>query len=316
MYFGLQKPLPLPGDMKAFPEYPSPLEFVEIARKSAGVWIDIEKPFWWDTPIWLATGQIDSIGIANNHMCRSNMYETEAWGKPRDAKQLPGPLGNGFWTQEIYYHVLNCGLRVPPSAGSASGVLPNPVGYNRAYVYLGQNLTHERWWQGLKQGRSFVTNGPLLICQANDQTPGHVFRTDDVLRIDVTAELISNDLVDTLEVVQDGRIVQTIQLDRAVKSQGSTAVTFQRSGWFLVRAIAHNTNTFRFASTAPYYVEIGPTKTRVSRRSAQFFLDWLDERADRVGRKLQDPTKLREVLKHHHDAKGFWLQVMSRANAD
>ena len=28
----------------------------------------------------------------------------------------------------IYYHLLNCGLRVPPSAGSASGVLPNPVG--------------------------------------------------------------------------------------------------------------------------------------------------------------------------------------------
>lgn len=316
MYFGLQKPLPLPGDMKAFPEHPSPLKFVEIARKSAGVWIDIEKPFWWDTPIWLASGQIDSIGLANNHMCRSTMSETEAWGKPHNVERLPGPLGNGFWTQEIYYHVLDCGLRVPPSAGSASGVLPNPVGYNRAYVYLGENFTHERWWQGLRQGRSFVTNGPLLLCRANNQPPGHVFRSDDALKIDVTAELISNDLVGALEVVQDGRIVQTIQLDRAVKSQASTAVTFQRSGWFLVRAIAHNTKTFRFASTAPYYVEIGPTKIRVSRRSAQFFLDWLDERADRVGQKLQDPAKLREVLKYHHDAKGFWLQVMSRANAD
>ena len=45
-------------------------------------------------------------------------------------------MGVGYWVQEIYYHLLNCGLRVAPSAGSASGVLPNPVGYNRVYVHL------------------------------------------------------------------------------------------------------------------------------------------------------------------------------------
>jgi len=316
LYFGLQEPLPLPGDMKAFPEHPSPMKFVELARKTKGVWIDIEKPFWWDTPIWLASGQIDSIGLANNHMCRDSMYENEAWGKPRDVDRLPGPLGNGYWTQEIYYHVLNCGLRVPPSAGSASGVLPNPVGYNRAYVYLGKDFSHDRWWQGLKQGRSFVTNGPLLLCQANDEPPGHVFQADDALPIKLKVELISNDPVSTLEVIQDGRSVQTIRLDRAVKSRASTSLTFQRSGWFLVRAIADNAKTFRFASTAPYYVEIGPVKTRVSPRSAKFFLDWLDERAVRVAQKLQDPVKLREVLKYHQDAKSFWLRIVDRANAE
>ena len=28
--------------------------------------IDIEKPFWWDVPAWAVSGQVDSIGIANN----------------------------------------------------------------------------------------------------------------------------------------------------------------------------------------------------------------------------------------------------------
>jgi hypothetical protein len=59
--------------------------------------------------------------------------------------------------------VLNCGLRIPPSAGSGSGVLPNPVGYNRVYVHLDEQLTYDGWWQGFKQGRSLVTNGPLLL---------------------------------------------------------------------------------------------------------------------------------------------------------
>ena len=96
---------------------------------------------------------MNSIGLANNHMCRSQMYESEAWGRPRDVSRLPGPVGNGYWTQEIYYHALNCGLRLPPSAGSASGVLPNPVGYNRVYVRLDdQQLTRDAWFRGLASG--------------------------------------------------------------------------------------------------------------------------------------------------------------------
>ncbi|HAK94366.1 MAG TPA: hypothetical protein DCM87_05035 [Planctomycetes bacterium] len=50
----------------------------------------------------------------------------------------------------------------PPSAGSASGVLPNPVGYNRVYVHVDGELTYAKWWEGLQAGRAFVTNGPLL----------------------------------------------------------------------------------------------------------------------------------------------------------
>src|SRR5262249_57532163 len=137
--------------------------------------MEMEKAFGWDGPVGLASGQTDSIGLANNHMCRSQMSPTEAWGRARDEKRLPPPLGNGHWTQQIYYHALNCGLRLPPSAGSASGVLPNPVGYNRVYVHVEGDFTYEKWWQGLKAGRCFVTNGPLLLATANGQRPGHVF---------------------------------------------------------------------------------------------------------------------------------------------
>ncbi len=136
------------------------MAFVAAALKANDeAWIDIEKPFWWDVPVWLASGKLKSIGLANNHMCRDRMYEDEAWGKPRPADRLPPPLGSGYGTQQIYYHVLNAGLRVPPSAGSASGVLPNPVGYNRVYVHLDKELTYADWWQGLRAGRCFVTNG-------------------------------------------------------------------------------------------------------------------------------------------------------------
>ena len=84
-----------------------------------------------------------------------------------DATRLPAPRGNGFYSQELYYRLLNCGLRIPPTAGSASGVLPNPVGYNRVYVHLDGDFSYDAWWRGLAAGRSFVTNGPALLVEAN-----------------------------------------------------------------------------------------------------------------------------------------------------
>src|ERR1041384_5811542 len=148
------------------------MSFLSEVRRYKGAWVDVEKPFWYDTPVWLASGMVDSIGIAHNHMQREGVYAGEAWGRPRDQERFPDPQGNGLWTQEIYYHVLNCGLRLPPSAGSASGGLPNPVGYDRLYVHLDSALSYERWWEGLRAGRVFVSNGPLLRCRANGQWPG------------------------------------------------------------------------------------------------------------------------------------------------
>lgn len=313
LFFHLPRPLPVAGSSR---EYPSPMTFVEQARKREGVWIDVEKPFWWDVPIWLASGQIDSIGLANNHMCRDRMYESEAWGKPRDTKRLPPPQGNGYWSQEIYYHLLNCGMRVPPSAGSASGVLPNPVGYNRVYVHLGPDFDYDKWWAGLRAGRSFVTNGPLLRVTADGQLPGHFFTapSNRELTLDLKARLTTRDPIRFVEVIKNGRIERRVPYDEWERTGSLGKLAFRDSGWFLVRAIADVPETFRFASTAPFFVEIGDAKRRVSKSSALFFLEWVRERIGRV--KVDDATRREEVLKYHRRAEEFWRDLVGKANAE
>jgi len=95
LYFNLNQPLDITGAQR---EYPSPMKFLAEARQHKGAWVDIEKPFWYDTPVWLASGMVDSIGIAHNHMQRGGVLANEAWGRPRDKQRLPDPQGNGFWT--------------------------------------------------------------------------------------------------------------------------------------------------------------------------------------------------------------------------
>jgi hypothetical protein len=311
LYFGLNEPL---GIATKDREYPSPMQFLREARRQENVHIDIEKPFWWDVPVWLAGGHVDTLGIANNHMCRSTVSPTEAWGKPRDVARLPSPLGNGYWSQEIYYHVLNCGMRIPPSAGSASGVLPNPVGYNRAYVQVDGELTYDKWFAGLRAGRTFVTNGPLLRVRAAEKLPGHVFTSRDNLEIELTGSLEGRDNVPAIEIIRDGRVERHVSPAEFAKTGSLGKLTFNSSGWFLVRAIADNPQTFRFASTGPWYVEIGDVRRRVSRTSARLFLDWTEERLRRV--KVDDPARREEVLEPHRRARDFWADLVNAANVD
>jgi hypothetical protein len=313
LFFHLKQPLPIAGAVR---EYPSPMNFLTQARRVPGAWIDIEKPFWWDVPVWVASGQVDSIGLANNHMCRDRMYENEAWGKPRDVKRLPPPLGNGYWSQEIYYNLLNCGLRLPPSAGSASGVLPNPVGYNRVYVHTGTAFDHGKWWEGLRAGRCFVTNGPLLRVRAAGQLPGHVFTVSEAkeLVLEVRVKLTGRDPVRFVEIIRNGSVERRVPVEEVIRTGSLGKLRFDHSGWFLVRAIADNRQTFRFASTGPFYVEVGEPKHRISRASAQFFLDWVRERAGRI--KLDDLRQREEVLRYHRMAEKFWQNRVQSADAE
>jgi hypothetical protein len=330
LYFHLDEPLEI---AKASREVPSSLAFARAARaKTPGVWIEAEKPFWWDFPLWLAAGVIDSVGIANNHMCRSSMMANEAWGRPRDEKRLSGPLGNGRWTQEIYYHALDCGFRLPPSAGSASGVLPNPLGYNRVYVHVAGELSYAKWWAGLKAGQCFVTNGPLLICRADGKLPGHVFRVPgpqgSTIKLDI--ELTSLDPVKQIEVIQNGTVVQTVGIPPGGTREGalspgrqprdrarlSATVSAREGGWFLVRAVADVPYTFRFASTGPFYVEAGEAPRRVSRASVRFFQEWTAERIQRLEHDLPAGRDRDEVLRFHDDARKFWDELAAKATVD
>jgi hypothetical protein len=313
LYFGLKAPLPIAGSQR---EYPSPMKFLELARTKPGGWVDIEKPFWWDVPVWLASGLVDSVGLAHNHMHRRGVLDSEAWGKPRDVGQYAGTWGNALWTQQIYYHLLNAGLRLAPSAGSASGVLPNPVGYNRAYVHLAGGLTYEKWWQGLRTGRVFVSNGPLLRCHANGELPGHVFQGDaaGTLVLQLEANLDSREAVPALEIIRNGRVERRVAVTDSRHRGSLGQVQFRESGWFLVRAVAATRDTFRFASTGPFYVEVGNQPRRISRGSVQFFLDWARERLAQI--KLPDAQQQAEVIRYHRQAVAFWENRLSAANAD
>ncbi len=248
-------------------------------------------PYAWDLPLWLASGNLDAIFLIHHHTLREGVVDNEDDGRPRDRSLFPGRGGNGRWSETVYYHVLNCGLRVPPVAGSGSGTNHNPVGTNRVYVYCGDEFSSERWWEGLENGRVFVTNGPLLRPTVEGQPPGYVFHIDDSgsLSLEIGLSLATRVPVEYLEIIKNGEVYTDVRLaDWTTKKGRLPPVEFDQSGWFLVRAVTNNPKTYQLASSGPYYLEKGG-QPRVSRRSVQFFLDWIDAATTRI-RDLRSST--------------------------
>ena len=302
------KTSPLPTNLRSVPGEGQ-------GEGNVNVWIDITRPFWWDLPLLVALGQVDSIQVAHSDIRRETVLPHETGGKPRDMVHYPNPYGNPQWSQDIYFKLLECGLRIPPSAGGGSGVAPNPVGYNRMYVHVDGDFSYEKWWLNFRAGQVVITNGPLMRPTVNGEPPGHVFRASegDQFDFEIGLSISIRDPISYLEIIKDGQVAHAVRFDDYAKSGKLPVLHFDHSGWFLVRAITDVGKTYRFAMTAPYYVEIG-YKPRISKKAAQFFLDWVQERAKQI--KLDDPKQQEETKEFYSQAINFWQEMLAKANSE
>jgi hypothetical protein len=276
-------------------------------------------PYAWDLPLWLASGKLDAIQLIHHHSLRSGAVDKEDDGRPRDKSFYPGPRGNGQWSETIYYHVLNCGLRIPPAAGSGSGGNDNPVGTNRVYVYCGNEFAKDAWWEGLKAGRVFVTNGPLLRPMVEGHAPGHVFQIagSGFLDLEIGLNLATSVPVEYLQIIKNGNVDSEVRLAEWRNKKGRLPpVHFDDSGWFLVRAVTSNPKTYQFASSGPYYVEKAG-RPRVSRKSVDFFIDWIDINIGRLGNGIfKDESEVNALLAPQRAARKFFEKLRETANTE
>ena len=269
---GLQSPVPFDGYLL----HPTNDVFARQAHAGGG-WVDAEKIVWRDSAALVALGHIDFAGIVYNHFNRQDVeLETDSWGMiPKWRPEFKTPAGMPLWAMEVYYRFLNCGFRLPVSAGSASGVKAAPLGYNRVYVKLDGPFEYQRWFRALKAGRSFATNGPMLFLTVDGAEPGGVVRlpNNGRRRLRIRAEASSQKTMDRLEVIFKGKTLKT------VRGAGTLTVDFtvdvDETGWFAARVFEIPDGTVRFAHTSPVYVQVAG-KTGVIREDAQFFIDWID----------------------------------------
>jgi len=247
----------------------SNLDLIRLAR-DAGGYVEAEKPWWPESHIDIAVGGADFVGIANNHFTYRSYLPEHPRRRTEFADDYPeGAEGYAAYVFDLYYAYLNCGFRVMPTAGSASGVLPNPLGYNRVYVRMGGPFSIGAWFEALKKGRCFVTNGPMLFITVNNARMGETVRVDGG-RATVSCGIYTARPLDRLEIILDGEVVETVR-------PGGTSVTdvivdVAESGWIAARCFEKSGDTVRFAHTAPVFLEVPGKPFKPKADAARYFL--------------------------------------------
>jgi TolB protein len=195
-------------------------------------------------------------------------------------------FSNHLFTSAIWYRLLNCGFRIPAGAGTDAfanfAMLRGPVGLERVYVNGGPGgLDHARFLAGLKAGRTFVTNGPLLTLTVQGIDPGDELQLRRSTRLSVHVTLRSMVPVDHLELIGNGKVVASLPLagDRTT-ADTTFVVPVDRSGWLVLRAWGDGPRApvldlYPFASTSPVYITVGDALVR-SHEDALFFVQWID----------------------------------------
>ena len=160
---------------------------------------------------------------------------------------------------DTFYRYLNLGLRVPFSTGTDWFI----DDFNRAYVSVEGKLTAKKWLQALAQGRSFITNGPLLELRIGDSKVGDTIKRTAPGTLEIVGKARGRVDFGQLELIHNGKVIHG---GKALSREGHYQVEFKLPveitgpGWFALRvsgaAISNAFGKKPFAHTSPIYVEM------------------------------------------------------------
>jgi hypothetical protein len=252
------------------------------------------------------------------------------------------------WELNIWYHTLNCGFRTKISGETDFPcIYGERVGLGRVYVKLpdGQ-LDFDQWCEGIKQGRSYVSDGHshLINFQVNDigvgesgselklSAPATVKLTAQVaayLEPNLSAEAraiqgrsleqkpywdLERARIDEtrkvpVEVVVNGEPVARTEVSADGSVQGvSFDVAIKKSSWVALRI-------YPSSHTNPVFIVVGGKPIRASKKSAEWCLKSVDQCWSKKEPAIRSADKA-EAKKAYDVARDAYRKILTESNGD
>ena len=266
-----------------------PLRPVAEEAHRQGALLDMDKCNWSWSAMLPPVMDIDLYELANNHLWRAEYAFTNfnvpapAFMNLPDAGRSGGERDWINYTFNTYYALLDCGFRMRPTAGTASGVHPVPLGFGRVYVHCPRGFSYDDWINGLGQGHSFVTTGPMLLAEINGEVPGGKFQLTPgrSRRVKVSGTVLSEEPVQSVEVLVNGKVQRIIPLkpkrnhDGAYEARFKVTEAISGTSWVALRCWEERAGgRVYFAHTAPSWFDDPTAPLRPQREEVA----WLAER--------------------------------------
>jgi hypothetical protein len=227
-----------------------------------------------ESPIAIALGLVDVLEL----MTYDDPTQLPSHWGPWKNSGMPMAEFTVMRGMDLYYQYLNAGFWLPIASGTDKMDIDIPLGSNRIYVPAQGKTNYAGWLEGVKAGRGFITNGPMLEFEADGRKSGDAvdFDSPRSIKARVTARSILP--FATLEIIQNGEVVghKTIFVqdnppkDGVYSMEVEAVVKLDRSCWLAARVADDPDNKNRilprglsvFAHTNPIYFHRNGAKVR------------------------------------------------------
>ena len=203
------------------------------------------------------------VGFAHFSWNGCNLPRGFPWYVSTEALDFIELLQFAKINQPDYYDYLNLGFRLTAAAGSD---IPwgSTIGECRTYVFTaGKKLDIDAWFAGLRQGNTFVSNGPVLFLTVDGQIPGSALKPQVGDRLKVHARAAGHQAIglpNRLEIVSGDGVLQSITRDKTTTGDLTLdfEITIKTSGWITANTICPNG---ALAHTTPIYLVVDDRPT-------------------------------------------------------
>lgn len=187
-----------------------------------------------------------------------------------------------------WHRLLNCGFKIPPSAGTDAMLAEGRItmGISRVYAKSGTPLNYDKWVDAYKAGKTFVTTGPYVWMTVNEKEPGAIISGERGKKLTLTihAEAASQFGLQRMEIICNSEVVSSIDLQSKIKGELKCTVAVDSDSWITAQAYGVNPPapdaTFslfnQFATTGPVYCDL-KTPSTLHLDDANFFKEWIDQ---------------------------------------
>ncbi|MEO6188659.1 MAG: CehA/McbA family metallohydrolase, partial [Ginsengibacter sp.] len=236
------------------------------------------------------------------------------------------PNGGNYFSEGVikaYYKLLNCGFRLGLAAGTDYPCNDNePLGTLLTYVQVKDDLTYQKWINGIKAGRTVVSrnahNEFLEMKIDGKYIPGDEIKKKNKGSVKVEVKWTANkELSGRIEIVSNGKVIATLP-GNAKPGQPlvfETTVPFTESSWICARRMddqSHETHT------APVYITVNKQPVRANADDAKFFISWIDNILENIkpGGKWNRyfPNDLATVTERYIQAKHVYEKILKESD--
>jgi hypothetical protein len=192
-----------------------------------------------------------------------------------------------------WYTLLDAGFCVPLCGTGGKMSNRQLLGGCRTYAQLaaGEEFSYKNWVEAVRGGRTFVTQGPLLLLTVNEEDPGATLEVEGAeAKVRVRVEVKNPEPGGRIEVVRNGAVVAERSWSEAGPAVLEAEISVGDGGWLASRHVGAG-GPKPSAHTSAVYLKVASRPPRVDLQAVDELLRYTDRMLEWVAQQGRFETE-------------------------